>query len=264
MNIIKKTDVVIILVIVLLYTGGVGYLAYTAFSYIDVRNSNDSINQLAGVEAKEPTYMEEVKTVIKDNQVLDKVFGEQNDTQEIVFEVNTNSSNKDKEGNVVKQELTLPNINFDNLLKQNKDVIAWLCIPNLGISYPVVRSEDNQDYVRRDLYGKYSKAGTLFTDCRCATPYSQKTIIYGHNMKDGSMFNKLYTIQELPINEQKVYVLRPGQPNLVYKVNSVDYTVKTDSEVYSVNYTDDTDLLVLSTCVKDEKRFVVTCKLTER
>jgi len=72
------------------------------------------------------------------------------------------------------------------------DAIGWLTIPNTNIDYPFVQGKDNDYYLRRDINGSYALAGTLFLDYRCEKNFtSQNTIIYGHHMKNGSMFGTL-------------------------------------------------------------------------
>lgn len=74
----------------------------------------------------------------------------------------------------------------------NKDIIGWLTIPETQINYPFVISNDNSHYLRRDLYGNYALAGTIFTDHRCSKEFDNfNTVIYGHNMNNGSMFGEL-------------------------------------------------------------------------
>ncbi|MCL1816964.1 MAG: class B sortase [Clostridiales bacterium] len=74
----------------------------------------------------------------------------------------------------------------------NTDIVGWLAIPDTRIDYPFVHYEDNDYYLRRDIYGKPATAGTLFMDYRCAQDFSSfNTIIYGHNMKNDSMFGDL-------------------------------------------------------------------------
>lgn len=75
----------------------------------------------------------------------------------------------------------------------NKDIVGWLRIPDTRIDYPFVQGEENEYYLKRDLYGNSAAAGTLFMDSRCTKGFSGfNTIIYGHNMKNGSMFGDLY------------------------------------------------------------------------
>ena len=72
------------------------------------------------------------------------------------------------------------------------DVAGWLTVPGTGIDYPFVQGKDNDYYLRRNLNGDYALAGTLFMDCRCDKEFSsQNTILYGHHLKNGSMFGAL-------------------------------------------------------------------------
>ena len=49
----------------------------------------------------------------------------------------------------------------------NKDIVGWIAIPNTHIDYPFMQADDNDYYLRRDLYGNYALAGTIFMDYRC-------------------------------------------------------------------------------------------------
>lgn len=86
--------------------------------------------------------------------------------------------------------------NFHVLYMQNPDIVGWISIKkNNGaafIDYPVVQSSDNDHYLRRSFFGDYATGGTVFMDYRCnASIFSKNTVIYGHNMKDNSMFAQL-------------------------------------------------------------------------
>ncbi len=83
---------------------------------------------------------------------------------------------------------------FQELYRQNSDLVGWLTVEAAGIDYPVVQTpEENERYLRRGFDGLYSMAGTLFLDaqCRLYDPATANWIIYGHNMNDGSMFGHL-------------------------------------------------------------------------
>lgn len=80
---------------------------------------------------------------------------------------------------------------LSGLFAQNSDCIGWLYIPDTQLSYPVMHTPDNpQKYLRRSFYGEYSQSGVPFLDWRCSLD-SDNLIIYGHNMKDGTMFSSL-------------------------------------------------------------------------
>lgn len=83
-------------------------------------------------------------------------------------------------------------VDFESLLQRNADVVGWLYCPDTPISYPVVQGENNDQYLRRDLDGNYLIGGTLFMDYRGgALEKGTRHIMYGHNMKNGSMFGLL-------------------------------------------------------------------------
>lgn len=81
------------------------------------------------------------------------------------------------------------NIDFKELKKMNADVIGWLYLDGTIINYPVVQGKDNDKYLHTLFDGSSGGAGTLFADCYTKKPFKQfNTIIYGHHMKDHSMF----------------------------------------------------------------------------
>ena len=89
---------------------------------------------------------------------------------------------------------TYPNLEVDHaaLKAQNPDYKGWLYMPSLEISYPVVRGEDNDYYLHHTFEGTENVTGCIFIDAGCAKDMGDyNTFIYGHNMKNGSMFGSL-------------------------------------------------------------------------
>ena len=81
--------------------------------------------------------------------------------------------------------------NIPKLIAANTDCIGWLSIDGTNISYPVMHTpSDPQKYLRQNFYGKYSQSGVPFLDSRCSMN-GGNLIIYGHNMKNGTMFSDL-------------------------------------------------------------------------
>lgn len=86
----------------------------------------------------------------------------------------------------------LISVDFDTLQSVNPDIQAWLYMSGSSIHYPVLQAEDNSTYLYRLADGSSNAHGSLFIDCRNAGDFSDwNTLIYGHNMKDGSMFGGL-------------------------------------------------------------------------
>ena len=83
-------------------------------------------------------------------------------------------------------------IDFDALKAINPDIVAWIYIPGLEISYPVLQGKTNDKYLHTTYKGTYAYAGAIFIDYQNMPDFSDRnTIIYGHNMNNGSMFGKL-------------------------------------------------------------------------
>ena len=83
-------------------------------------------------------------------------------------------------------------VDFSALQARNPDACAWLYGEGASLHYPVVQGEDNDYYLTHLLDGTRSACGCIFLDYRAANDFSQPlTLVYGHNMNDGSMFGTL-------------------------------------------------------------------------
>ena len=80
----------------------------------------------------------------------------------------------------------------------NSDIVGWIYVPDTQIDYPVLQTNDNVYYVEHDMNGRPSHAGAIFADYWCDLEHSDKPLLYGHNMGNGSMFHcvKNYKDQE--------------------------------------------------------------------
>lgn len=85
-------------------------------------------------------------------------------------------------------------IDFAALQAINPDAAAWLEMPGLGISLPVVQAADNETYLHRSFDGRDSPAGCLFFAAPAGDGLYR--VIYGHNLHDGSMFNGLLNYRD--------------------------------------------------------------------
>lgn len=77
------------------------------------------------------------------------------------------------------------------LYEENNDFAGWLSIEGMKIDYPVMQCADDKYYLHRDFYGEESRYGSLYVKARADLDAGTNVIIYGHNMKDGSMFGDL-------------------------------------------------------------------------
>lgn len=92
------------------------------------------------------------------------------------------------------------------MLRLNEDYAGWLTVYGTGIDYPVVLGESNGTYLRRDFYGEYSIAGTLFFDETTDFTKDGNRIIYGHMMRDSTMFGDLKKFKDKNFFENNGYV----------------------------------------------------------
>ncbi len=121
---------------------------------------------------------------------------------------------------------TMPQIElpaeFLQMQEKYPDIFAWIQYPEAEIDYPVVQRFGNDDfYLRRDLDGKYSTGGSLFSEYRYnGIDFEDPvTIIYGHNMRNGTMFGKLQKTASSANLEEGVYftIYQEGR-RLTYRI----------------------------------------------
>ncbi len=92
---------------------------------------------------------------------------------------------------------------FASLWEMNEDIIGWLTIDGTQVNYPVVQTDDNEYYLRKDFSKADNKHGIPFADCRVDISIPSTNIpIYSHNMKDGQMFGELINYQDLNYYKQ--------------------------------------------------------------
>ena len=117
-------------------------------------------------------------------------------------------------------------VDWDELKDINEDIIGWVYFTGLPqISYPVLQAKDNDYYVHRtyDLSSSDSKAGSIFMDYRMAGDFSSPySVIYGHNVRDGSMLSDLAQLkdQDLYNKEPYFWILTPDG-NYRYQIFSI-------------------------------------------
>lgn len=137
-------------------------------------------------------------------------------------------------------------VDFEKLKEINSDVLAWIRFDNPEqISYPVVAGVDNAKYLTRTFEGKYNAAGTLFVDKNNSKNFSDRnTFIYGHNMKNGTMFSKLREYKSKAFWEENpyFYIYTPDGMVSKYEIFAACIVLDT-SETYTKWYNNDTEYL---------------------
>lgn len=91
----------------------------------------------------------------------------------------------------------LPQVDFTALKAINPDIVGWILIDGTNINYPVVQGRDNQYYLRHLFTGEYNASGCIFLDSWNTPDFTdQHSILYGHHMDNGTMFNGLMDYKE--------------------------------------------------------------------
>lgn len=175
----------------------------------------------------------------------------------------------------------LRKIDFAAAQAENPDIYAWIWIPGTNVDYPILRSETEDDsyYLNHTIDKSEGLPGTIYVEKYNAKDFSDPvTVVYGHNMKNGTMFADLhkYEDQEFFNNNPYIYIYLPDQA-LRYRIfaavtfddryllgnynfSSPEYFQKYLDELRSsidghvnteVNVTQSTGILTLSTCIGD-------------
>ena len=120
-------------------------------------------------------------------------------------------------------------INFTELNAINPDIIGWIRIGALNLSYPVAQAADNDYYLHRTFEGQDNFAGCIFLNCDNSKFFTdQNSIVYGHNMKNGSMFGTLKKFREQETWDTNSYFWI-FTPTLIYQ-----YRIFSSAEVATV------------------------------
>ena len=183
-------------------------------------------------------------------------------------------------------------VDFNKLKEQNNETIAWLKINNTNVEYPVVKGTNNSFYLNHSFDKSKNSAGWIFADYKNKFDNTDKNIvIYGHNMRDGSMFGSMLNILDAKWyeNEENTNItLYTENEKCIYKVFSIykieneDYYIKTefknDNEFeeflkklkkisikyFNVDISKDDNILTLSTCANNNKYRIVLHAIKEK
>lgn len=134
---------------------------------------------------------------------------------------------------------------FDELMKINPDIYAWIYIPNTMVDYPVAQSsgdEDDNFYLEHNVYKQYQFSGTIYSEKQNSRDFHDRvTVLYGHNMLNGTMFASLHNFEDPDFFEQNNTVFITTKDKvLTYLVYSA-YTYD-DRHILNSFYMEDNDI----------------------
>ena len=132
-------------------------------------------------------------------------------------------------------------VKVPELEEKNEDIYAWINIPNTNVNYPVAQSgADDNFYLDHDIHKNYSFPGTIYSQSCNKKDFSDRvTVLYGHNMLDGSMFATLHNFSDPDFFEDNKYIyIFTENRKLTYEV--VSAFIYDDRHIMnSFNFTDD-------------------------
>lgn len=177
---------------------------------------------------------------LQEEREQEKVFGE---IIEIVEENNNEYKEEQKR-------------NLKQLYEMNNDFIGWLEIEDTTISYPIMQTKNNPNYyLKRDFYKKYSSYGTPYIAEQCNISKSDNIIIYGHHMKNKSMFGALENYKNKEFyNKHQIITFETQEKKKEYEIFSVFKTVAYSNKGFK--YYDYTDF----ENIEDYNDFIKKCK----
>ena len=167
----------------------------------------------------------------------------------------------------------------------NKDIIGWLKIDDTPIDYPIVKGNDNQEYLHTSFNKKYSLSGSIFMDYRNNSLFQDNiTIIYGHNMNNDTMFSSLVKYENKSYFENHLQgSIQTKHNNFKLNIFAVSKVSIYDLDIYSLTNTQEyllnilkgkaiyyhdinpNNLIILSTCnnIRDDERVIIVANITK-
>lgn len=179
-------------------------------------------------------------------------------------------------------------VDFEKFKEKNPDTVAWLKINNTNVEYVVVRANDNEYYLNHNFNKEYNIAGWIFSDYKNKFDGTDKNIvIYGHNMKNNSMFGSLQdTLKEdwyTNVENHKIILVTETDTQVyqvfsIYQIESEEYYIQThfndepsydkflntlknrSIENFDIELNSQDTILTLSTCANNNYRLVLHAK----
>lgn len=207
----RKIINIILVAIIIVCLSIIGYKYYNY-------NKDDKLN----------SEIQDLQPVINEASDLDNNSSGENDGQD-----------QSKEGNYVNSA------NEEELKSINSDYKMWIQIENTNINYPVVQGSDNDYYLKHNFRKESNISGTVFVESANDIDNDKNIILYGHNMRNGTMFNNITNYKEESFfnEDNKISII---MNNTLYEyevfsvyvknVNEVNLAIEFASEDEFINY----------------------------
>ena len=192
----RKIINIILVAIIIVCLSIIGYKYYNY-------NKDDKLN----------SEIQDLQPVINEASDLDNNFSGENDGQD-----------QSKDGDYVNSA------NEEELKSINSDYKMWIQIENTNINYPVVQGSDNDYYLKHNFRKESNISGTVFVESANDIDNDKNIILYGHNMRNGTMFNNITNYKEESFfnEDNKISII---MNNTLYEYEVFSVYVKNVSEV---------------------------------
>lgn len=229
------------------------------------------------------------------NQVSDNAItpaGDRQDASTEVMETETEDAQEESDSAIAGVDIPQKQLDWNELAKVNPDIYAWIYIPGTQVDYPMLQHPtDNTYYLNYNMNGTRGYPGCIYTEKENNKDFTDfNTVVYGHNMRNKTMFETLHYYEDKAffVNNPYVYVYR-GDRVLVYEIfaayiagnehilYSYDFQTQEGRQNYvdliekgasgnlrdDVEVTGDSHILTLSTCIsgKAKNRYLVQAVL---
>lgn len=190
---------------------------------------------------------------------------------------------------VIEDDFPRLDVDFKSLMELNPDIIGWIRVLAVDeIDYPLVQGSDNEQYLHETFQGTANFAGSIFVDYQASRDFTDdNTFIYGHNMKNLSMFGNLKSLHDKAVYEKSPYIIiYTAEKDYIYEIfsyhvasvdddsfttyfnmsdefqNYLDTVIRRSEYATNVEVTSEDKIITLSTCTNDSTtRFLVHAKL---
>ena len=123
-------------------------------------------------------------------------------------------------------------VDWEELKKENEQIVAWIYVPDCDINFPVMQTNDNKYYLKHTSNGEYNERGAIFLDCEANSSFTDNnSIIYGHSVEGGGMFTliKNFSDESFFCEHPYFYLLTP---NANYVCDIFAFSKTSQSSVY--------------------------------
>lgn len=163
-------------------------------------------------------------------------------------------------------KMNLIDVDFNDLKKINSDIVGWIQVGGTNINYPFVQTTDNDYYLTHSFNKSKNQAGWVFLDYRNSKDeYDKNTIIYGHDLKSGTVFGSLKNIiKDNWLNNKENHIVKLSTPyeNTLWQVFSV-YKIPTTNDYLQTIFNSDEEFMSFANKLKKRSKYNFDVNITE-